>query len=365
MNIDESIILVVDDKSANLNLLFQIFKSTKYDILFASDGSTCLQIVEEERPDLILLDVVMPGIDGFETCLRLKANEKTRDIPIIFMTARTDTSDKLKGFGVGAVDYITKPIQPKEVLARVKTHLTIKHLQAELRAKNTELQTKNAELEAKNAMLADREVHLMHLVEEKTQKVSSLTIALINALENANLLNDSDTGKHIRRVSAYSAFLAEEYGCGRDFVKRIALYASLHDVGKVGLPDAILKKPGKYTEEEFTAMQQHVVIGAKMLENEEIDPMARNIALYHHEWWDGTGYVNHFVGDETPLEARIVSLADVYDALTTTRVYKGAFSEEEAEDIIAEESGTHFDPALVGLFLENTHTIKEIKRSVD
>lgn len=365
MNIDESSILIVDDQSANLNLLFQIFKNTKYDILSASDGSTCLQIVEDERPDLILLDVVMPGIDGFETCLRLKANEKTRDIPIIFMTARTDTSDKLKGFGVGAVDYITKPIQPKEVLARVKTHLTIKHLQAELRAKNTELQTKNVELEAKNAMLADREVHLMHLVEEKTQKVSSLTIALINALENANLLNDSDTGKHIRRVSAYSAFLAEEYGCERDFVKRIELYASLHDVGKVGLPDAILKKPGKYTEEEFIAMQQHVVIGAKMLENEEIDPMARNIAFYHHEWWNGTGYVNQLTHDDIPLEARIVSIADVYDALTTKRVYKGAFSEEKAEEIITEESGTHFDPTLVGLFWENKHTIKDIKRSVN
>jgi putative nucleotidyltransferase with HDIG domain len=235
----------------------------------------------------------------------------------------------------------------------------------DLLVKNTELQTRNAELEAKNVMLADREVHLMHLVEEKTQKVSSLTIALINALENANLLNDSDTGKHIKRVSAYSAFLAEQYGCERDFVKRIALYASLHDVGKVGLPDAILKKPGTYTEEEFLAMQQHVVIGAKMLENEEIDLMARNIALYHHEWWDGTGYVNQLTHDDIPLEARIVSLADVYDALTTERVYKGAFSEEKAEEIIAEESGTHFDPTLVELFLENTHTIKDIKRSVN
>ena len=148
-------------------------------------------------------------------------------------------------------------------------------------------------------------------------------------------------------------------------MKRLELYASLHDVGKVGLPDAILKKPGKYTEEEFTAMQQHVVIGAKMLENEEIDPMARNIALYHHEWWNGTGYVNHFAQEDTPLEARIVSIADVYDALTTKRVYKGAFPEEKAEEIIAEESGTHFDPTLVGLFLDNKHTIKAIKHSVN
>jgi putative two-component system response regulator len=365
MNIEESIVLVVDDKPTNLDVLFNVFEKTDYDVLFASDGNTCLQIVEDERPNLILLDVMMPDMDGFETCRRLKANEKTRDIPVIFMTALADISDKVKGFEVGAVDYITKPIQPEEVLARVKTHLTIESLQAELRAKNAELLAKNDELKTKNEMLADREVHLMHLVEEKTQKISNITLALVNALENANLLNDIDTGKHIKRVSAYSAFLAEEYGCDKDFINRIKLYASLHDVGKVGLADTILKKPGKYTEEEALLMQQHVVIGAKMLDSGEIDMMARNIALYHHEWWDGTGYVDGLAGEDIPLEARIVALADVYDALTTERVYKKAFSEEEAEKIIAEESGTHFDPKLVEIFLANKRAIQEMKKFVD
>ncbi len=362
MNVDESIILVVDDKPTNLDVLFNIFEKTPYDVLFASDGNTCLQIVEDEQPNLILLDVMMPGIDGFETCRRLKANKKTQDIPVIFMTALADTSDKVKGLELGAVDYITKPIRPEEVLARVKTHLTIEKLQAELRIKNRELQTKNEELEAKNAMLADREVHLMHLVEEKTKKIGNITIALVNALENANLLNDVDTGKHIRRVSAYSAFIAEKYGCDRDFVKRIKLYASLHDVGKIGLADMLLKKPGKYTKAEYLLMQQHVVIGAKMLDSEEIDGMAKHIALYHHERWDGTGYVHNLAGEEIPLEARIVAIADVYDALITERIYKKAFSEEEAEEIIAEESGRQFDPKLVEIFLNYKYDIRRIKK---
>jgi putative two-component system response regulator len=364
MNVAESSILVVDDKPTNLDVLFNVFENTEYDVLFASDGNTCLQIVEDEHPDLILLDIRMPGIDGFETCRRLKANEQTRHIPIIFMTALADTVNKVKGFDLGAVDYITKPIQPEEVLARVKTHLTIERLQAELQAKNAELQVKNTDLQAKNAMLADREVHLTHLVEEKTKKIGNITIALVNVLENANLLNDIDTGKHIRRVSAYSAFFAEKYGCDREFVKRIKLYASLHDIGKVGLSDALLKKPGKYTYEEIVLMQQHVVIGARILESEEIDVMARNIALYHHEKWDGTGYVHQLAGELIPLEARIVALADVYDALTTTRVYKAAFSEEESEKIIAEKSKTHFDPNLVEIFLNHKDMIKKIKTSL-
>jgi putative two-component system response regulator len=370
-NVDQAIILVVDDNPMNLDVLLHVFEHTEYDMLFASDGNTCLQLAEDERPNLILLDVMMPGIDGFETCRRLKANEQTRQIPVIFMTALADTMNKVKGLDLGAVDYITKPIQPEEVLARVKTHLTLERLQTELQAKNVELQAKNAELQAKNAMLADREVHLTHLVESKTKKIENITLSLenanlslVNALENANLSYDLDTGRHIRRVSAYSAFLAEQYGCDRDFVKRINLYASLHDVGKVGLAHSILKKPGKYTPDEFELMQQHVIIGARILESEAIDTMAKNIALYHHEKWDGTGYVHHLSGEAIPLEARIVALSDVYDALTTDRVYKAAFSEEESERIIAEKVGTHFDPKLVEIFFSYRQAIRDIKKSL-
>jgi putative two-component system response regulator len=364
MNVDESTILVVDDKPTNLDVLFNVFENTEYDVLFASDGNACLQLAENERPNLILLDVMMPGIDGFETCQRLKANKNTQNIPVIFMTALADTADKIRGFEQGAVDYITKPIQPEEVLARVKTHLTIEQLQTKLRIKNNELQEKNDELHAKNAMLADREVHLTHLVEEKTKKIGNITMALVNALENANLLNDIDTGRHIRRVSAYSALIAEKYGCNSDFVKRIKLYASLHDVGKVGLADAVLKKPGKYTKAEYLLMQQHVAIGAQMLDSNEIDGMAKSIALYHHERWDGTGYVHRLRGEAIPLEARIVSIADVYDALITERIYKEAFSEKEAERIIDEEAGRHFDPQLVKIFLNHKYDIRKIKKTL-
>ncbi len=340
MNIDESIILVVDDNPANLNVLFDIFGDMKYDVLFASDGESCLRLVEIEWPDLILLDVMMPGIDGFETCRRLKANERTRDIPVMFMTALAETVDKVKGLELGAVDYVTKPIQPEEVLARVKTHLTMRKM---------------------FTMLQDREKHLTHLVEEKTRMVGNITHALVNALENANRLNDTDTGNHIKRVGEYAAFLAAQCGCDYDFVKRIRLYAPLHDVGKVGIPDRLLRKPGAYTHEEFIEMQQHVVFGASMLNSDGIDVMARNIALYHHERWDGNGYVGKLAQEGIPLEARIVAVADVYDALVSERVYKPAFSQEEAEQIIALDAGKHFDPKLVEIFLANREEILRIK----
>ena len=340
MNIDESIVLVVDDNPANLNVLFDIFSGLDYDVLFASDGESCLKLVETEWPDLILLDIMMPGIDGFETCRRLKANEKTKSIPVIFMTALADTADKVAGFEVGAVDYITKPIQPEEVLARVRTHLTLRKMYT---------------------MLEDRETHLRFLVEEKTRKISNITLALVNALENANKLNDTDTGNHIKRVGEYAVLLAEQYGCDREFVKRIRLYAPLHDVGKVGLPDRILQKPGKYSQEEFIEMQYHVEFGAKLLDSIGIDPMARHIAKYHHERWDGSGYVEKLTGTDIPLEARIVAIVDVYDALVSERVYKPPFPEEKADRIIREDAGKHFDPDLVDVFFQNKAKILEIR----
>ena len=346
-----SSVLVVDDNPANLGLLFDLLDKEGFGVLTAKSGESALKRTEIALPDIVLLDIMMPpGIDGFETCRRLKAAEQTRNIPVIFMTALDGTVDKVTGFSIGAVDYITKPIQAEEVLARITTHLTIQQLQNDL--------------VSKNAMLADREVHLQHLVEEKTHKVESMTIALVNALENANLYNDSDTGNHIKRIGEYSALLAEQYGCDRDFVKRIKLYAPLHDVGKVGLSDSILKKPGKYTDEEFRQMQDHVVIGARMLESDDIDSMARAIALYHHEKWNGAGYVNRLAGEAIPLEARIVAVADVYDALISKRVYKAAFSEEKADSIIRAEAGTHFDPGIVETFFAQKHNILEIGRSL-
>jgi putative two-component system response regulator len=300
----------------------------------ASNGEAVLKAIGKDPPDLILLDIMMPGMNGYEVSKALKKNPVTRDIPIIFLTAMTDVGSKIKAFKLGGVDYVTKPFNEHELLARIHAHIRLKNFQD----------------------------HLNELVEEKTQKIENMTIALVNALENANLYNDTDTGNHIKRVSEYSTIVAKGYGCDEDFVKRIKLYSSLHDVGKVGLPDAILKKPGKYTKEDFIAMQQHVLIGARMLDSEEIDNMAKHVASYHHEKWEGTGYIHRLSGEDIPLEARIVAIADVYDALVSERVYKKAFTDEEAYRIIREESGKHFEPKIVEIFLENTDMIQNIKK---
>jgi len=331
----ENTILIVDDIAENRRLLATtIKKHTNYAVRLASDGNAVLKAIERDLPDLILLDIMMPGMDGYAVSKALKSNLVTKDIPIIFLTAMTDVASKVKAFELGGVDYVTKPFNEHELLARIHAHIRLKNFQD----------------------------HLNALVDEKTQKIERITLVLVNALENANLYHDTDTGNHIRRVSEYSAFLAEKYGCDADFVKRIKLYASLHDVGKVGLPDAILKKPGKYTTEEFIAMQQHVVIGARMLDSEDIDSMVKNVALYHHEKWDGTGYVHRLAGEAIPLEASIVAIADVHDALVTERIYKKAFTDEEAYRLIRQDSGKHFDPKLVEIFLQHLTEISEIKK---
>lgn len=342
------VILVVDDVPENRKILATIInKNTNYTVTLAPDGRSVLQAIEEDIPDLILLDIMMPGMDGYEVANVLRSKEATKDIPILFITAVIDVESVVKAFESGGIDYITKPFNKQELLARVNTHMKMKLMQDELRKKNT--------------LLEDRELHLVELVEEKTRKIESTTSALVTALEGANFYNDSDTGNHIKRVTEYSKLLAEAYGMDRDFVKRIRMYASLHDVGKVGLPDMLLKKPGKYTPEEFVEMQDHVEIGARMLDYPDLDPMAKNIALYHHEKWDGSGYKAKLTGDSIPIEARIVAVADVYDALSTKRVYKDPFEEPKIDEIIRENRGTHFEPALVDLYFENKRKFIEIK----
>ncbi|NOY08764.1 MAG: response regulator [Spirochaetes bacterium] len=341
-------VLIVDDVMENRKILANIIsKNTDYDVLLAGNGFDLIQNIDRDVPDLILLDIMMPEMDGFSAARILKKRSETKDIPIIFITSVADAESKVKAFDSGGVDYITKPFNKGELLSRVNAHLRIKKLQDDLKEKNS--------------ILENRELHLIKLVEEKTRKLESATLALINALENANFFNDNDTGNHIKRVAEYSAVIAELNGCSSRFTRRIKLYASLHDVGKVGIADAVLKKPGKYTGEEFILMQEHVRIGARMLDSDELDPMARNIALYHHEKWDGSGYVNKLKGDDIPLEARVVALADVYDALGTKRVYKDAFPEDKIDRIIGEESGRHFDPDLVEAFFKGKDKIIQIK----
>ena len=291
---DEVKILIVDDIQENRELLASILKrSTPYITTLADIGKAALASFEQELADLVLLDVMMPEMGGYEVAKILKNKPDSRDIPIIFITALSDIDSKVKAFEMGGVDYIIKPFNKHELLVRINAQVGLKKM--------------HDELWLKNKLLEDREMHLAHLVEEKTIKLENTTQALVSALENANLFNDNDTGNHIRRVSGYLVLVAEEYGCDRNFIKRIKLYASLHDVGKVGISDNILKKPGEYSPEEFQQMQKHVRIGARMLSNTEIDQMAQNIALYHHEKWNGSGYVQKLRNVNIPLEARIVS----------------------------------------------------------
>jgi len=345
-------ILIVDDEEKNRALLASIFSIySKFNIMLAPDGKTLIEMLEslkETIPDIILLDVMMPLMDGFEVAKKLKNNSIYKDIPIIFITALAETENLVKGFISGGVDYITKPFNSDELIARVNVHLQLKGLHDDF--KRNEI-THN-----------EFEEHLLNIVQKKTEKLENLTIAMVSALENANLFNDTDTGNHIKRVSEYSQLLASAWGCKSDFIKRIRLYAPLHDVGKVGISDAVLKKPGRYTEEEYEKMKQHVVFGGRMLDHPEIDIMAKNIALYHHEKWDGKGYVNAKKGNEIPLESQIIALADVFDALTTKRIYKDAYNVNEVKKIIQKDSGKAFNPSLVDAFMSITNGMDGVRR---
>ncbi len=348
---DNVIILIVDDIAENRKLLATLIKSAiKCRIILAKNGTDTLKLFEKKNPiipSLILLDIMMAGMNGYETAVKIKAFPEAADIPILFITAMNSAEDKIRAFNAGGVDFISKPFHQQELIARVKVHLRLKML--------------TEKLKEQNRLLEDRRLHLQALVDEKTHKIEHMTICMVSALENANLYNDNDTGLHIRRVARYSALLARIAGLELDMVNKISLYAPLHDVGKVGIPDRILKKPGKYTPEEFGLMKQHVAIGGKMLDNEGFDVVGKNIALYHHEKWSGEGYLKGLKGKEIPVEARIVALADVYDALTTPRPYKPAFSQERTIQILKSESGIHFDPSLVKLFLENEKQFMDIR----
>ncbi|MBN1799596.1 MAG: response regulator [Spirochaetales bacterium] len=345
-------VLIVDDVAENRKLLASILqKNADCDIMMAKSGQDVIELFEnrtDNLPDLILLDIMMPVMSGIQVAQYLNDNKLLQEIPIIFVTGLGDVDNIVKAFKVGGVDYITKPFNKAELIARVNTHLKLKRVLNEL--------------EVKNSLLQNSEIHLIHLVEEKTKKVNNLTVALITALENANIYNDIDTGNHIKRVSAYSVLLAENYGCSLDFIKKIKVYSPLHDIGKVGIPDNILKKKGKYSEDEYEKMKEHVVIGFKILDSPEIDAMAKNIALYHHEKWDGSGYIEGLKSESIPLEARIVALADVYDALMNQRIYKEAYTKEKTERIIKTDSGLHFDPKIVDIFIEQKNRFYEISK---
>jgi putative two-component system response regulator len=320
---DRALILVVDDEPTNLQLMRRLLDQD-YRLLFAKDGERALELARAELPQLILLDVMMPGMTGHETCRRLKADPRTAGIPIIFITALIDTEDEVVGFEAGAVDYINKPVSAPILRARVRTHLSLVHLD-ELRQSRLEL---------------------------------------VQRLGRAAEYKDSETGYHVVRMSHYAARMALSIGQSEGWVEMLRTAAPMHDVGKIGIPDQILTKPGRLTPEEWAVMQTHPAIGAKII-GEHADPMLRMAyiaALTHHEKWDGSGYPAGLAGEAIPLEGRLVAVADVFDALTSKRPYKRPWTNEEAADLIKSEAGRHFDPQIVEAFLRSMPEILAIQR---
>ena len=315
-------LLVVDDEPANLQVLRHILQED-YRLLFAKDGAKALELAAREKPELILLDVMMPGMTGYQVCAQLKATPATSAIPVIFVTALADVEDEAQGFAVGAVDYITKPVSPAIVKARVRTHLSL--------------------------------VRVEELRETRLQIVQRLGLAAE--------YKDNETGLHVIRMSHYSRVLALAAGFSEAQAEELLNAAPMHDVGKIGIPDAVLRKPGKLDGEEWEVMKQHAQIGADIIGEHPsgLLRMAREIALNHHEKWDGSGYPRGIGGAEIPVEARIIAIADVFDALTSERPYKKAWPVEEAVQLLREQSGRHFDPELVELFLGQLPAILEIK----
>ena len=338
-------ILIVDDVPTNLKILSSMLKKQGHNVRPVPNGKLALQAAERQPPDLILLDINMPEMDGYEVCENLKANDALRDIPVIFISALSETLDKIKAFSVGGVDYVTKPFQFEEVEARVETHLKLHRLQVEL--------------EKHNLLLAE-------LVELKVKEIADSRMATIFALAKLAESRDDSTGKHLERVRSFCRLLAlklQEYPkykkiVDKDFVDSLYLASPLHDIGKVGISDSILLKPAKLTTVEFEVMKEHTSIGAATLEavqshypSNKFITIGIDIARSHHERWDGCGYPQSLSGENIPLCARIMAIADVYDALRSWRHYKMPLSHEDSRNMILAGKETHFDPELIDVFM--------------
>lgn len=346
MNEPLSTILIVDDSAENLAVLNELLQPT-YRVRIANSGEKALQVaVSDPKPDLIMLDVMMPGMDGYEVFTRLRDDLRTCDIPVIFVTAMDSTEAEMRGLEAGAVDYITKPVVPLIVLARVRTQLELKQAHDCLRGQNTFLEAEVARRMGENLLIQDVSIlALAHLAETR----------------------DPETGNHLRRTQGYVHALADHLQDHPRFsalltpanITLLAKSAPLHDIGKVGIPDYILLKPGKLTPEEWEIMKTHAQLGSKAIEQAESEitqpvkflVLAKEIAHWHHERWDGSGYPDGLSGYAIPVSARLMALADVFDALINRRVYKEAFSFSTAKDIIAAETGRQFDPDVVAAFL--------------
>ena len=337
-------IMIVDDTEMNIAILVDALQDN-YEVIVAINGLDAIELLEDQKPDLILLDIIMPEMDGYDVLKTIKKNSELEHIPVILLSAITDSGSKAKGFSLGAVDYVTKPFEIVEVMARVETQLR---------------------LEEARLILENQNLFLEEKVKERTEFLERTNSAAIYCLVALAETRDLETGEHINRTQKYIRELALELQ-GKDeyrdvltneYIELLYKSAPLHDIGKVGVKDSILLKPGRLTEEEFEEMKKHTIYGGESLmggknelgENSFLT-LAEEIAFTHHEKWDGSGYPNRLSKKEIPISGRLMALSDVYDALISKRVYKGAFTHDEARNIILEGRGAHFDPDIVDAFI--------------
>lgn len=332
--LQQQTVLVVDDVPENIDVLAGILRP-HLRVKAATSGAKALSLARSGTPpDLILLDIMMPGMSGYEVCAALKSDLSTCRIPVIFVTAIDEIEDERRGFEMGAVDYITKPVSPPLVLARVRSQLA----------------------------LHNQRLELWKQVQSQTAELTQTRLSIIRCLGRAAEYKDDQTGHHVLRMASYSKLLAAAIGMAEQEVDLLFQAAPMHDIGKIGTPDHILKKPGKLDAEEWRIMQMHVLNGAQILgdSDSELLKLARRIVLSHHEKWDGSGYPAALRGELIPLEGRIVALADVFDALVSARPYKAAWPIARALEFIESQAGQHFDPGLVPHFLRLVPQLQDI-----
>jgi putative two-component system response regulator len=346
-------ILIVDDDQRNRKLMVVQLESLGHEIHVAANGDEALDLIQDIDPDLVLLDVMMPGIDGYQVLEKIKGNRETMDLPVIMITALSDTQSRVKAYDLGADDFISKPPDRTEMMVRVRSLLKVK-------AYHDEMARYRDNLEHEVGRITEQ-LHLAY------QNLKMASLDTIYRLTQASEYKDEDTGAHIQRVSRLSQAIARRLSLPQKVQDSLLYAAPMHDVGKIGIPDEILLKPGVLNEDEWEVMKTHSLIGSQILSGSDSDilKMGEEIALTHHERWDGGGYPHHLAGEQIPITGRIVAVADVFDALTSRRPYRDPLPDEKATALVRDGADSQFDPRIVDAFISLGDEVAEIREMVE